>query len=268
MTLKQFYITLLAFNGLIAPISGQKNGTWILPKHQLSAQFGSSKFEPYQAVDNAGDNIPSAGLAYTFNLSSHFYARFDAQIMRNAFVMGENIYVNNDFRRMVASVDSPLTLPLVRLTLTEDRQTLASEIKKAELIRLSSPNGFYQRNQYNLNMGYMKAAPRNILRIGLGVSFSRVQYRAMQTVILNPPDAAGNTFGAWIPHLVIKDIRNFDLNGLIGYEFFLTQKWSIGLQYNALFSKNRELRTSTTGITIGYAPYKSYFKRRKLEPRA
>jgi hypothetical protein len=267
MPLKQFYLTFVFINLLTYNVLSQSKDAWVLPKYQFNVQLGTSNFRDYIGADKADSNIPFIGLSYTYNVSLHWYAHFNWQLMRTQFIMGENIFTDNGFRRMVASSSSPLSLPIIELKAQEDRQSFIAEIKNAPLINLTSPKGFYQRNQFNFNTGYMKVLPRNILRIGLGISYFRTQSRAMQSISVVPIDENTFGYGANIPHLALKNISNINFNGLISYDFFITQKASIGAYLGALINKNSVRQTTQLGLTFGYAPHLSIFNKNKLKPK-
>ncbi len=267
MALKRIYLAFVFINSLTYNALSQSKDAWILPKHQLNIQLGTSTFKDYIGADKASSNIPFIGLSYTYNVSLHWYAHFNWQLMRTQFTMGENIFTDNGFRRMVASASSPLSLPIIELKAHEDRQSFIAEIKNAPLINLTSPKGFYQRNQFNLNIGYMKVLPRNILRIGLGISYFRTQSRAMQSISVVPIDENTFGYGTHIPHLALKDISNINFNGLISYDFFINQEIAIGAYLGELINKNRARQTTQLGLTFGYSPHISIFNKNKLKPK-
>jgi hypothetical protein len=113
----------------------------------------------------------------------------------------------------------------------------------------------------------MKVLPRNILRFGCGISYFQMQSLAIQSISLVSIDANTVGYGAILPHLTQKNISNMNFNGLIAYDFFINQKWSIGAYLGALIDKKRALQTTQLSLTIGYAPYARLFKNAQLKPK-
>ncbi len=105
--------------------------------------------------------------------------------------------------------------------------------------------------------------PRNVLRISLGVHQERTRTRALGTSVL-----VNNHTISKLNHLRVSELGNFGYNGSIAYDFFLTQRLSVGLYLNASAQRDMIPFTFQSCLTVGYAPFKNYYKKSKAKPQA
>jgi hypothetical protein len=267
----RLYLTVFLCCFLGSIVWSQSKSLWVMPKQQLNFQFGQSQMSDYVVNNHALATMPALGLAYTYNFSPHWYTQLNWELIQKRFIMGESVYsgTGTQYNRMVASKDTPFTLLLVRLKLKENQNAAtSSDIRNANMVNLTSPYGIYRRNQFSLNFGYMQVLPRNILRLGVGISYFQVQSRDIQTGVFDKTGDNSYLFSSNIPHLFIKDIQNWGFNMQLGYDFFLTQEWSLGLSLSTVSDAAFNTHTLQYGLTIGYAPHKSYDKKAKKKPKA
>jgi hypothetical protein len=260
MVLKRFYFAFIFLNILTFKVLGQFKSVWTLPQHQFTAQFGvGSMFDvPSHNTDDIGTTV--SGLNYTYNFSRRWYTQVSWQNMRGSFDLGETVYNGRsyEFRPLLASKEAPIVVPLVALN--ENRQTSIADIKSATLVKLTAPIGLYERNQFSINFGYMKVLPRNVLRIGVGIYGQQTRSRSMASYVSN--------FSTPISHLLVLKWYELGYTGTISYDFFLTQKWSLGLYLGTAITQERVPNCFQSGLTIGYAPFKNYYRKNKSKPEA
>ena len=244
----------------------QAKENWVLPKHQIQVQGGMSNNTDYLGFINSFANCPYVGATYYYNFLHKWYASLDYQYIQGTFKMGLTSYKNIDNTtfetiRTYPSPENPMSLPLVRMT--QNRSTKDTDIKKSEYVKVVSPDGLYKRNHYNLNGGYMRVTPRNILRIGLGITYFRLQSR---DILTNVEESKTNSVIANIPHLRYLDKKGWEFNTRIAYDFFITQKLSIGLQLSSISTINIFQGTARqAGLTVGYAPFA--LNKKSVKPR-
>jgi hypothetical protein len=248
----------------------QSKMNWTLPKHQIQLQGGMSNNGDFLGFIDHFANCPYTGATYYYNFSTHWYASLDYQFMQGSFKMGLLSYKdlgNNQTEaiRTSPSSENPMRLPIVKMT--QDRPTTDTDIKKSDYVQVTSPDGLYRRNHYNLNGGYMRVTPRNILRIGFGISYYRLESRDILIGVIPEQSTKDNfTYLANVPHLRYLDIKGWDFNARIAYDFFITQKLSVGLQLSSLSTmKGFNSKARQAGITVGYSP--SYSKRKGSLPK-
>jgi hypothetical protein len=209
-----------------------QNQNWLIPKHQIQAYYGSCKNLTISEIPK----LPSIGLSYTLNVSKHFYAQFQWQLMSGDFIMSDKLstYTNN-IQREVPSPSTPLELPYVSLSLKKDRNVQESEIRASNIIKLTSSDGYYNMNEFHINLGYMLNFNRHVFRMGLGLSYFQWNLRDIKYDI---------------------DLRSkeFGYNGMLIYDFFITHSLLIGLNYCILSDYDMLNRTSVVAFSVGFAP--------------
>lgn len=260
MVLKRFYLAFIFLNLLTFKALSQIKTSWVLPQHQLTAQFGVGT--TFNVPDNNVDALSTVvgGLNYTYNFSRRWYAQASWHVMRGNYEMGERFYTGSrtEFRPVLVSAEAPLLLPMVRLS--ENQPTALSDIANAPIVKLTSSDALYERTQFSVIFGYMKVLPRNVLRVGVGIHERGTRSRTIATQIYN--------FNVPISHLLITKGRDWGYVGTISYDFFLTQKWSLGLNLGVAIRRDIEPNCFQSGLTVGYAPFKNHYKKSKSKPQA
>jgi hypothetical protein len=252
---------------------GQINDKWTLPKHQIQAQMGMSNNTDFLGTINPFPNCPYLGATYYYNFSTKWYASFDYQFMQGTFKMGILNFITQDNKLFDAiktypSVENPILMPIVMYD--ENRFTFEDDIKNSKYVKVTSPNGLYRRTHYSLNGGYMRVTSRNMLRIGVGVSYFRLESRDILTNVVEY-DKRNTQVDQIVslvnfPYLRVLDIKDIAFNARIAYDFFLTQQLSVGLQLNHLVDKKGFVsKARQAGITVGYSP--SFLKKKRGQPR-
>jgi hypothetical protein len=264
------YISILIITLCVQTLGiGQINDKWTLPKHQMQAQMGMSNNTDFLGYIDPFANCPYAGATYYYNISPKWFASAEYQFMQGTFKMGLLSYkFNQDITETIKtypSVESPMLMPIVRYT--ENRLTGEADIKSSKYVKITSPDGLYRRNHYSLNGGYMRVTSRNILRIGVGISYFRLESRDILTAIVeNPSNSSNVNYIMNLPHVRILDIKDVAFNARIAYDFFLTQQLSVGIQLNHLVEKKGfASKARQAGITVGYSP--SFLKKKGGQPR-
>jgi hypothetical protein len=250
---------------LLCPQIGkaQFQKAWRLPKHQVQLQTGIVNNTDYLGLIDPIDNSYYVGGTYYYNFSSHWYASADYQHTQGLFKMGTRRFESTDTETKTfydyPSTQKPWTMPIVRLN--QDRSTKESDIRASEYVKVTSPTGQYSRTHYNLNGGYMRVSPRNILRIGVGVSYFRLKSRDILTNIVDNAGTNSNILN--LQHLRVLDVSGMAFNARIAYDFFITHNLSVGLHLNAL-SVNKVFNSDarSVGVTFGYALTKKSVKPR------
>jgi hypothetical protein len=270
MTVSKYLLAFYILCCVHTQSKAQSKTNWTLPKHQIQLQGGMSNNSDFLGFIDHFANCPYTGATYYYNFSTHWYASLDYQFMQGSFKMGQLSYKdlgNNQLETLSTypSAENPMQLPVVKMT--QNRPTTDTDIKKSDYVKLNSPDGLYRRNHYNLNGGYMRVTPRNILRIGLGISYYRLESRdILINIIEDPYDKFNIKNILTLPHLRYLDIKGWDFNARIAYDFFITQKLSVGLQLSSLSTmKGFESKARQAGITVGYSP--SFTKKKGALPK-
>jgi hypothetical protein len=249
---------------LLCPQIGraQFQKAWTLPQHQLQLQTGIVNNTHYLGLIDPFPNSYYVGGTYYYNFSSHWYASADYQYTQGTFKMGARRYevMGTEIKTFYdyPTLENPWTMPIVRFN--QNRGATENDIRNSEYIKLTSSEGQYSRTHYNLNGGYMRVMPRNVLRIGVGVSYFRLKSRDILSGIFDYTSTSSN-YVADLQYLRVLDVSDVAFNARIAYDFFITHNLSIGLQLNALFEKNGlNSHARHAGITFGYALTKKSVK--------
>ncbi len=240
MTGLHYLLILPFFCGITKSLAAQTAppGSWEPPRHQFMAQFGEAFND--DRVREYTRNMPMVGLTYYYNFARHWYVGADAQYMQKGFLL-------NDLNKIAApSPENPVTLPLIKLYLDKNRGSLRSDLTNADVVKLTTNQSYHIKRQLNLNFGYTKVSPRNLLRIGLGFTYWNTQYRDLYSYLTDVNSNAG------VLYLAQKSISNTYFNGIIAYDFFLNERLTVGLR---LMTSQFNFGASElqSGITIGYA---------------
>jgi hypothetical protein len=263
MTVSKYLLTCFILYCVHTQSKAQSKTNWTLPKHQIQLQGGMSNNGDNVGRANPFANCPYVGSTYYYNFSTHWYASLDYQFIQGSFKMGLVNYLFStnisefEVKKTYPSEEKPMLLPLVKFNI--DRPTTDTDIKTSEYVKVTSPDGLYRRNHFSINGGYMRVTPRNILRIGVGFSYSRLESRDILSLVLAKPNNVN------LPHLRYLNVADLALNALIGYDFFVTQRLSVGLQLSSLSTKGFNSQVRQAGITVGYAP--SFTKKKGALPK-
>jgi hypothetical protein len=218
---------------------------WYLPKHQINLLLGTGT----RAFDG-NHNLPGSnsvvGIAYNYNLNTHFYASFDYQF---CFTNFDLMTTKRNFTKP-PTTEFPVKVEVVNWSYTEGLEVRDIE---PNLYALTNNDGYSRRQNVGLSVGYMRVTTRNILRIGLGYGFTSVssryaESRATSIAVFHTLNFENRS--EWIPNMNLS------------YDFFITQQFSIGVRLSAQLNSN----TSMTGcLALGYAP--TFKQKTKKNPR-
>lgn len=212
----------------------QPSKDWSLPRHQVSVMLGQGG-QPGNYNHNLNSKNTVVGLAYDYHLSRHFYASFDYQYCFNTF---EIVDLKRNSTK-APTAEFPLKVEVVRWQNTEGGM---SEFKEPKLFELSNNDGFLRRNNFNTGIGYMRVTSRNILKIGVGYSYTFYTARYVST----RGSSAGN-----LHTLNIEEQREWLTNVQLSYDFYVNQNISLGLKANILITGDSPLMCC---LRLGYAP--------------
>jgi hypothetical protein len=213
-----------------SPSTNAQNQTrnWFLPQHQFNVLYGTNG-----QASPTNHNIPSSntvlGFAYTYNLTSFLFASLDYHFAYSNFDL---MTTKNNYIVKVSIVNSA--------NLYEDR--FGQPKPEANLYELTNNDGFMRRNSYNFTVGYMKATARNILRIGVGYSYTSVTGRFTESI---------STFTQPIHTLYIGEQKDWVGNMMLSYDFYFNQSVSLGVRFNGFMINNPIL---TGCLSLGYSP--------------
>jgi hypothetical protein len=230
---------LLIFTIGFLPITNAQKQTrdWFLPQHQLNVLYGTSG----QASPN-NHNIPSSntvlGLAYTYNVTRYLFASFDYQFAHSNYDL---MTTKKNYISKMPAADNGIKVLVVNSTdLYED--LYGQPMPEVNLYELTNNDGFMRRNSYNFTVGYMKVTTRNILRMGIGYSYTSVTGRFAETVL---------TAFQPIHTLYVGGRKYWVGNLMLSYDFYFNQNLSLGVRFNGFMENNPTL---SGGLTLGYSP--------------
>jgi hypothetical protein len=224
--------------GFLPIINAQKQTRdWFLPQHQLNVLYGTSG-----QASPGNHNIPSSntvlGLAYTYNVTPFLFASFDYQFSYSNYDL---MTTKKNYILKVPAFDNGIKVSIVNsANLFEDRY--GQPKPETNLYELTNNDGFMRRNSYNFTVGYMKATARNVLRIGVGYSYTSVTGRFTESLstTLQP-----------IHTLYVGEEKDWVGNVMLSYDFYFNQNVSLGVRFNGFMVNNPNLAGC---LTLGYSP--------------
>ncbi len=225
--------TLILFS-IWANAQNQPSNGWSLPRHQVNFMIGKGgHIDNFDESRNLGTTV--VGMAYHYHLNRHFYTSIDYQFNFNTFDMVTQ-------KRNFSAAPSPEYPLKVEVVNWQKKAGVESETKEPNLFELTNNEGFTRRQNVNLNVGFMRVTPRNILKLGVGYSHTAFVHRYVTSVRTN---------SAVLHTLNILETREWTPNIHFSYDFFLKQNLSIGFRANALMIPEAPLMGC---LTVGYSP--------------
>jgi hypothetical protein len=258
MKSKILLLMLLSFFRVDLWSQNSEDSTWKLLRHQFHAYYGLC--DDVRFIQNTRHSMEAIGLSYSFSLSKHFYAQIHWQKTSLPFTMREIYYINDSEFQNIPSPSNPIDLPYVPL-LTTDRIVEDREIRAANIVKLTSSEGYYRMNQYHLDFGYQKTYKKHRLRAALGLSYYQWVFRDINSNVklTNKPLRSD----LYLYHLVVKDVKALGYNGKLSYDYALTRSISVGLNTLIMFDDNLEEKTTTVNLSIGFTPHIGLFSKKK-----
>lgn len=223
----------------------QNSKPWVLPRHQLQIQLGTGAIAGIHPA-NYPNSSGIYGIAYNLNVTRHLFASFDYQVMSNGF----DLFKNN-----IPTTEKARKVQVFNYKDLGESYSLEQNANNT-LFELTSNEGFIRRQNYNFSAGYMTVTTRNILRFGLGGSYSAYQARRVESKVTR----FGNA-----DYLYIYDDAKWYLNFTFSYDFFIKQNWTIGLRSNFIFQET--FMPFGACLTFGYAPIFNNNKKNSKVPR-
>lgn len=135
-----------------------------LPRQQVSIMVGAGgHIDNFDEARALGTKV--VGVAYQYHLNRHLFASIDYQFSFNTFEMV------NQKRNLAAAptLEYPLKVEVVNW---RKNAGLESITKEPNLFELTNNTGFTRRQNVNLNVGFMRVTPRNMLKLGGGYSYT------------------------------------------------------------------------------------------------
>jgi hypothetical protein len=215
----------------------QDSKDWYLPHHQLSVLYGTAG-----RGQQSNHNIPSSnavfGLAYTYNLTPYLYASLDYQFAYSNFDL---MTTKKNFIGKLPSAENPIKVSIVKSADLEE-DSYGQPKPEPNLFELTNNEGFIRRHNYNFSIGYMKVTARNILRLGVGYSYTNITGRFTESVI--------SSAGA-LHTLYTGEQKAWVGNVILSYDFYLNQNLSLGVHFNGFMTNNPILSGC---LALGYSP--------------
>jgi hypothetical protein len=243
-----------SFCGLLSTAQAQiKTKTALpIPRYQFYLNVGSSNNA--DDVSETSENMAFGGLGLTINLTRYLYLTADMQMMGETFDMN-----SHRERPLSASAETPLTMPLVRLRPSKYYETSTGrDILAASVIKLTSTTGIHRRQHYTISGGYQRIFPRNLLRVGAGMTYWRSYSRNISS-----PNYPLYAYSNNITHLLIRDMQAFAPSFEASYDFFLLKNLTVGIKANTIMVREWGPTGSQIGISVGYTPSQMLTVRKK-----
>jgi hypothetical protein len=238
---------IVILGGFFYEITAQtnKNSAWFLPRHQINVMAGTG-----DAGGISNHNYPGGhtalGLGYTYHINQHWFGSADFQLT----------YTNFDlFSRQDALLDMPSTEKPVKVQIRtlSDAGNGFVQSETQNLFELTNNLGYARRQNYNFDFGYMTVTSRNILRIGIGGTYSTFVGRHGSSQISSLAN---------LLYVNKAEEKIWAVNLMASYDFFINQNLSIGLRFNGLL---KDFPPVNGCLTIGYSPV--FKDRMKKKPR-
>jgi hypothetical protein len=242
-----FLFLLVVSGGAFSDIKAQtnKNNAWFLPRHQLNIMAGSG-----EAGGLGNHNYPGGhtvlGLGYTYNLTQHWFSSVDYQLISSNF----DLFDQNHGLVNMPSSENPVKVQIRTLS---DVGNGFVESETKNLFELTNNTGFARRNNYSFDFGYMTVTTCNILRIGVGGTY---------TTFVGRFGSSENSTLATLLYVNQAEEKKWVVNMMASYDFFINQNLSIGLRFNGMFM---DFPPVNGCLTLGYAPV--FKDRMKKKPR-
>jgi hypothetical protein len=242
-----FLFFIVVSGGVFSKLLAQtnKNNAWFLPRHHLTVMAGSGEAAGVGTHNYPGGHT-ALGLSYTYHVSQHWYGSIDYQLISTNF----DLFNQKEGLPNLPSTENPVKVQIRTLSDAGNGYVL-SETKN--LFELTDNTGFARRNNYSFDVGYMTVSSRNILRIGIGGTYTTFVGRF------------GDSYNASLARLLYvnqSEEKTWAINMVASYDFFITQNLSIGLRFNTLF---KDFPPTNGCLTVGYAPV--FKDRMKKKPR-
>jgi hypothetical protein len=257
--MKSKILLLILFSFFKADLWSQnsEDKTWKTLRHQFHAHYGSC--DDVNFIQNSRRVIEAIGLSYSFSLSKHFYAQVHWQKTSLPLTMRESAINKNVPFYIIPSPSNPIELPYIP-SLTTDRIVEDTEIRAANVVKLTSSEGFYRMNQYHLDFGGQITHKKHRFRVALGLSYLQWAYRDINNEVKN---TAEPLVGLFFSHLVEKNIKEFGYNGKFSYDYALSRTISVGLNTLSMSNYNLEEKTFTVNLSVGFTPHIGLFSKKK-----
>jgi hypothetical protein len=214
-----------------------KKNDWSLPQHQINLLYGTGG-QAAQSNHNTPSSNTVLGLAYFYNPTPYLFASVNYQFSYSNFDL---MTTKKNYISRLPDSENPVKVSLVKsANLFEDKY--GQPKAETNLFELTNNEGFMRRSSYNFIVGYMKATSRNILRIGIGYSFTNVtgRFTESETSTVGP-----------LHTLYTGEQKKWVGNIMLSYDFFFNQNLSLGVHFNGFMENNPTLAGC---LTLGYSP--------------
>jgi hypothetical protein len=239
--------SILILDGLFAEIAAQTNkkSAWFLPRHQINVMAGTGD------AGGIGDhNYPGGhtalGLGYTYHITQHWFGSIDFQLINTDF----NLFSRENALLDLPSLEKPLKVQIRTLSDAGNGYVLS---ETQNLFELTNNLGYARRQNYSFDFGYMTVTNRNILRIGVGGTYSTFVGRHGSSELSSLAN---------LLYVNKAEEKIWAVNLMASYDFFINQNLSIGLRFNGLI---KDFPPVNGCLTLGYAPV--FKDRMKKKPR-
>jgi hypothetical protein len=222
-----------------------KNNAWFLPRHHLNVMAGSG-----EAGGLGNHNYPGGhtvfGLGYTYHLTQHWFGSVDYQLISSNF----DLFNQKHGLINMPSAETPVKVQIRTLS---DAGNGYFQSESKNLFELTDNTGFARRQNYSFDFGYMTVTSRNILRIGIGGTY---------TTFVGRHGSSDISTLTKLLYVNQAEEKKWVVNMMASYDFFINQNLSIGLRFNGLIM---DFPPVNGCLTIGYAPV--FKDRMKKKPR-